>query len=259
MRETYATVHRGVYQRSADMTLAYRGGAAAGGALHRRAGGGGGRLRPRRDRGDQPRRAELGRDLPQARRPHPAVDAGASFQHRAVAARRRAHRRRDRRRAADRGRPDRSRRDGGDADRAAQDGRARPCLERARLGARRAPRRRAGAQCRRDCCSSTAARRCRACRSTSLRSAAISTSSPATSFTARPASACCGAAAELLDAMPPCQGGGAMIDKVTFAKTTFAPPPARFEAGTPHIVGVLGLARGDRLCRSDRLERDPGA
>ncbi|HEY1607035.1 MAG TPA: cysteine desulfurase [Allosphingosinicella sp.] len=47
--------------------------------------------------------------------------------------------------------------------------------------------------------------------------------------------------AGLLDSMPPVQGGGAMIDKVTFAKTTFAPPPARFEAGTPHVVGVLGL------------------
>lgn len=46
---------------------------------------------------------------------------------------------------------------------------------------------------------------------------------------------------ELLEAMPPYQGGGAMIDKVSFAGTTFAPPPARFEAGTPHIVGVLGL------------------
>ena len=48
--------------------------------------------------------------------------------------------------------------------------------------------------------------------------------------------------ADLLDAMPPWQGGGAMIDRVTFAKTTYAPPPARFEAGTPHIVGALGLA-----------------
>ncbi|WP_241212499.1 cysteine desulfurase [Sphingomonas sp. ABOLG] len=47
--------------------------------------------------------------------------------------------------------------------------------------------------------------------------------------------------AELLDAMPPYQGGGSMIDRVTFAKTTYAPPPTRFEAGTPHIVGVLGL------------------
>lgn len=47
--------------------------------------------------------------------------------------------------------------------------------------------------------------------------------------------------AELLGAMPPYQGGGAMIDKVSFAGTTFAPPPGRFEAGTPHIVGALGL------------------
>ena len=47
--------------------------------------------------------------------------------------------------------------------------------------------------------------------------------------------------AELLDRMPPWQGGGAMIDRVTFAKTTYAKPPGRFEAGTPHIVGALGL------------------
>jgi cysteine desulfurase/selenocysteine lyase len=47
---------------------------------------------------------------------------------------------------------------------------------------------------------------------------------------------------ELLAAMPPWQGGGAMIDRVTFEKTTYAPPPARFEAGTPAIVEVIGLA-----------------
>ena len=46
---------------------------------------------------------------------------------------------------------------------------------------------------------------------------------------------------EILQAMPPWQGGGAMIDRVSFARTTYAPPPARFEAGTPHIVGALGL------------------
>ena len=49
------------------------------------------------------------------------------------------------------------------------------------------------------------------------------------------------ARAELLGAMPPWQGGGSMIDRVTFAKTTWAPPPQRFEAGTPNIVGALGL------------------
>ena len=45
----------------------------------------------------------------------------------------------------------------------------------------------------------------------------------------------------LLDAMPPWQGGGSMIDRVTFEKTTYAPAPGRFEAGTPHIIGVTGL------------------
>jgi cysteine desulfurase/selenocysteine lyase len=47
--------------------------------------------------------------------------------------------------------------------------------------------------------------------------------------------------AELLDAMPPYQGGGSMIDRVSFEKTTYAPAPTRFEAGTPHIVGALGF------------------
>ena len=47
---------------------------------------------------------------------------------------------------------------------------------------------------------------------------------------------------ELLEAMPPWQGGGAMIDKVTFEETTFAPPPQRFEAGTPAIAEVIAFA-----------------
>ncbi|GAA4032011.1 cysteine desulfurase [Sphingomonas rosea] len=47
---------------------------------------------------------------------------------------------------------------------------------------------------------------------------------------------------DLLESMPPWQGGGAMIDRVTFEGTTFMPPPQRFEAGTPHIVGGIGLA-----------------
>ncbi len=46
---------------------------------------------------------------------------------------------------------------------------------------------------------------------------------------------------ELLDAMPPYQGGGAMIDSVTFEKTTYAPPPQRFEAGTPMITEAVAL------------------
>ena len=46
---------------------------------------------------------------------------------------------------------------------------------------------------------------------------------------------------EILNAMPPWQGGGSMIDKVSFKGTTYAPAPGRFEAGTPHIVGAAGL------------------
>ena len=47
--------------------------------------------------------------------------------------------------------------------------------------------------------------------------------------------------AGLLERMPPWQGGGSMIDQVSFARTTYAAPPARFEAGTPAITEVLGL------------------
>jgi cysteine desulfurase/selenocysteine lyase len=47
--------------------------------------------------------------------------------------------------------------------------------------------------------------------------------------------------APLLEGMPPYQGGGDMIKTVTFARTTYADPPARFEAGTPHIAGAVGL------------------
>ncbi len=46
---------------------------------------------------------------------------------------------------------------------------------------------------------------------------------------------------EILATMPPYQGGGAMIDKVTFARTTFAPAPQGFEAGTPAITEAIAL------------------
>ena len=46
---------------------------------------------------------------------------------------------------------------------------------------------------------------------------------------------------DILNAMPPWQGGGSMIDRVTFEKTTWAPAPTRFEAGTPAIVEAIGL------------------
>ena len=47
---------------------------------------------------------------------------------------------------------------------------------------------------------------------------------------------------ELLDKMPPYMGGGDMVDKVTFAKTTYAPLPLKFEAGTSNYIGAVGLA-----------------
>ncbi len=47
---------------------------------------------------------------------------------------------------------------------------------------------------------------------------------------------------ELLDAMNPVIGGGEMIESVSFDGTVYAPPPRRFEAGTPNIAGFVGLA-----------------
>lgn len=46
---------------------------------------------------------------------------------------------------------------------------------------------------------------------------------------------------DLLDALPPYQGGGDMIDQVSFEKTTYAKPPYKFEAGTPNIIAVNAL------------------
>jgi cysteine desulfurase/selenocysteine lyase len=46
---------------------------------------------------------------------------------------------------------------------------------------------------------------------------------------------------EILEAMPPFIGGGEMIERVSFDRTTFAAPPHRFEAGTPNIAGFVGL------------------
>lgn len=47
---------------------------------------------------------------------------------------------------------------------------------------------------------------------------------------------------DLLERLPPYQGGGEMIETVAFERSTFKPPPHRFEAGTPHIAGAIGLA-----------------
>jgi cysteine desulfurase/selenocysteine lyase len=46
---------------------------------------------------------------------------------------------------------------------------------------------------------------------------------------------------ELLESMPPYQGGGSMISQVSFARTTYNTPPLRFEAGTPNIEAVIAL------------------
>jgi cysteine desulfurase/selenocysteine lyase len=59
---------------------------------------------------------------------------------------------------------------------------------------------------------------------------------------------------ELLERMPPVQGGGDMIASVTFEKTTYNILPYKFEAGTPHIAGVIGLAEAIRYVQSVGLE-----
>ena len=59
---------------------------------------------------------------------------------------------------------------------------------------------------------------------------------------------------EHLAAMPPYQGGGEMIQEVTFERSTFREPPYRFEAGTPHIAGAIGLAAALEYLRGVGLE-----
>lgn len=62
------------------------------------------------------------------------------------------------------------------------------------------------------------------------------------------------AKAEILDAMPPWEGGGAMIDRVSFEKTTYAPPPQRFEAGTPAITEAITFAAAADYVKSVGLD-----
>ena len=59
---------------------------------------------------------------------------------------------------------------------------------------------------------------------------------------------------ELLEAMPPFMGGGDMVDRVSFEKTTFAPVPLKFEAGTANYIGAIGLAEAIRFLRSLDME-----
>ena len=60
---------------------------------------------------------------------------------------------------------------------------------------------------------------------------------------------------ELLNAMPPYQGGGDMIASVSFEKTTYAPLPSKFEAGTPAIVQAIGLGAAIDYVQSIGLDR----
>ena len=59
---------------------------------------------------------------------------------------------------------------------------------------------------------------------------------------------------ELLEAMPPFMGGGDMVDKVTFAKTTYAPLPLKFEAGTSNFIGAVGLAEAIKYVEGIGME-----
>lgn len=52
---------------------------------------------------------------------------------------------------------------------------------------------------------------------------------------------------EMLERMPPFLGGGDMVDRVSFARTTYAPVPLRFEAGTANFVGAIGLGEAVRF------------
>ena len=57
---------------------------------------------------------------------------------------------------------------------------------------------------------------------------------------------------ELLEAMPPYMGGGDMVDTVTFEKTTYAPLPLKFEAGTPNFIAQASLAPALEFAQSLR-------
>ncbi len=63
------------------------------------------------------------------------------------------------------------------------------------------------------------------------------------------------ARASVADRMQPYQGGGEMIQSVSFAKTTYAEPPYRFEAGTPNIAGAIAYAEAIRYVQSTGLDR----
>ena len=67
---------------------------------------------------------------------------------------------------------------------------------------------------------------------------------------------------DLLEAMPPFLGGGDMVDRVTFQKTTYAPVPLKFEAGTANFVGAIGLGEAVKFMQrfdTAQIEEHEGA
>jgi cysteine sulfinate desulfinase len=60
---------------------------------------------------------------------------------------------------------------------------------------------------------------------------------------------------ELLEAMPPWHGGGKMVERVSFERTTFSQLPGKFEAGTPNVAGALALAEAIKWYQSLDLDR----
>ena len=59
---------------------------------------------------------------------------------------------------------------------------------------------------------------------------------------------------EIMEAMPPFMGGGDMVDKVTFARTTYAPLPLKFEAGTSNFIGAIALGEAGRFLEGLDME-----
>ena len=212
-------------------------------ALHQRARREGNRLHARHDRGDQPRRAVVG---PQERR----------------------RRRRDRSsprssitRTSFRGRCSARKRartlriapvnDAGEVildefekllNAAHEDRRLRPRLERPRHDQSDPQDDRARARRRRDRAHRRRAGRAASARRRAAISTATSTRSPAHKVYGPTGIGVLYGKEALLDAMPPWQGGGDMILSVSFEKTTYNALPYKFEAGTPNIEGVIGLA-----------------
>ena len=104
-------------------------------------------------------------------------------------------------------------------------------------------------------CSSTAPRPSRTCRPTSAAWTPISTCSPGTRCSRPPASGCSTASRNCSKTMPPWQGGGNMIRDVTFERTTYQGPPARFEAGTGSIGDAAALGTALDFVRQIGLPR----